>query len=581
MAKTSCLFLLGVCSLSISAVQAQPSSTAKPPVWTPPVEMVFRLEQAGIDDHLMEASRLLGVNLFADSTRFPNPSKPLSGEWKLPNRSLMAAVAIQRDLSLQRATGDSFLLWSRPDYISVARRIAQGESLRLAALPDFLLPKAPRVELPFPPPTKPDGAPDLEKWTPEVNLAYARTQWQKEVDKVEANRAISEALSKYLQEEQGWDGHDLSFSKTLSLGDLPPVLREAVTAHAQTVLLSSVPMSLNGPASWFSKPSHDTARVGVRDQTYVQTVNGQDIPRAIPFLWMFSPRVSGQAQGIRLPASFGAQPVDVPEPMAVPFEPIQLSLPAPVEAMAKVDEIGAEQALSLSDLKREEALQGEVSLELKRVTLSQVIVELKQRGLIDGQIDTNWFDARTVTLRVSRMPLPQFLSNLADLCLAGWVKSDRPRSYRLQPLKLTPVEKLLLRCGAPEVLSMQPTEELDSQRKAWMNRLLDHVDIQDLRAKDGVAVDALPNDLASSCRQFFDSLIATEELSMFQKASTAYLTKCNLRILRSSVRGAGATKDMGLSVTLCAPGQNDPVVFLTRLLYNWSLPPDPAGIEKP
>lgn len=151
-------------------------------------EITLKLQNATLDDYLVELGRTANINIFADATHFPAAPESISGEWTLRVGDFLWNSAAKRKHTMLRQGERTFLFWTEPDSLGMAQRIAAGQSIEMIG-----------------------GAP--------------------------SDRIMARLMMEYLQREHKWNGLTPGFSLRMKLGDLPPDLRAPTIAWTQANLL--------------------------------------------------------------------------------------------------------------------------------------------------------------------------------------------------------------------------------------------------------------------------------------------------------------------------------------------------------
>lgn len=234
---------LGVCN---GPALAQQTPAALPVVPDPLKRSVTLPPQgASLDDDLIALGRAAKINLIADASQWAEGA-PALGE---PRTGLPSAL-LGRDgpTSLSwLAQGDTLLVWTRPDTLVLARRIAGGESIRRVALPPA--PSAPALNFAVPAPGQPLDIKAL------IDAARAAQNSQEELWQTRWNEYLSE-LADGQARGPGW-------TRDIALSDLPPDLHAYALVRAQEYLLPSVQMA--HWKAWMTEEFWQTARLSIRN----------------------------------------------------------------------------------------------------------------------------------------------------------------------------------------------------------------------------------------------------------------------------------------------------------------------------
>ena len=193
------------------------------------------LNQPSTDDYLLAMARSSKVNMFADATNFSSAEPPIKGDWKTDFStakngrwqgmigSLFFDLAHERKLSQRYIGSHTFLFWSEPDAVALAREIVTGEKAK--ASPAF------------------------------------RLRYQSVSAIMKDNDDLSFALIDYFKTARDWDGTNGAPPSDIPLATLPADLRARVLAY-------SLRQTYNSPfadeRAWFNDSIWKEARLQVR-----------------------------------------------------------------------------------------------------------------------------------------------------------------------------------------------------------------------------------------------------------------------------------------------------------------------------
>lgn len=241
-------------------------SVAVAPAAPDPLKQSVALPATGtsLDDDLIALGRAAKINIIADASQWPTDAPALSGPRTGPPPTLLQANT-ERPLSWL-AGDNALLVWTRPDILVLARRIAAGEDITRIAMPPVPATAVAAVA----PVAKPDAkfgagvsrfnGVDIQSLMQTARLAqqnepsYWNARW---------NEYLS-ALPDGKTRAPGW-------TRDIALSDLPPDLHAFVLASAQDDLLPDDLMA--HWRSWVTEDFWKTARLSIRDMD--TTVAGQ------------------------------------------------------------------------------------------------------------------------------------------------------------------------------------------------------------------------------------------------------------------------------------------------------------------
>lgn len=176
-------------------------------------KVAVKVQEASMDDYLVELARAADVNFIADATDFPKTAEPVSLEQQRPLGNLIIDFARQRKLGSRRFDANTFLFWSAPD---------TDAALELA---HAILPTQ----------TNPDGKPLIR-------------------------RQMRAWLTDYFKQVHGWNGYSQDVDIKVKLADLPPELRAWVVSETRDEILPWEKI-------FYSDVFWNTARLRIRDSS--------------------------------------------------------------------------------------------------------------------------------------------------------------------------------------------------------------------------------------------------------------------------------------------------------------------------
>lgn len=499
-----CLLAAGVTSLALAV-----SVCAQPTVIDDLLRREVKFEPKSalpLDEHLIGLARAADINFLADATSFPPDARvtpypgtlssiagvrgPGAAIWRPTLLNLIGDVADQKALSQLRFDDRTFLLWSEPDIVALGRLVAAEMNAH---------------------PVEPPARLTLDK------------------------------LSKYFREVHGWNGQAQDVDFKVPIAALPLELRAGVLAETRAVLLNrlagrrrNVQTTTNpdgeeqtkvneettlvpSPTLWFDDDFWSKARLKII--VVEQTVNGRKGMWPCLFVSGAAPQgggpglstivgrlealAGGQRQG-RLRAStiqlarFDAAPPNAAPPAAAPAIGI-------ANAQGDAGRRGtAISGLAAAELERDPALAAKASFAAKRQPLPALLADLQKRSGVRLALAGDFPAANArITARVREMPLSRLMIALSRLYGCEWSKVGE--SYTLRNGGQSELERTLLQIGDP--LSYRYRFHLAPEWEAWKqhnaalsNEVLDHVEVDALRSRDGVALSSLPADLQERLR---------------------------------------------------------------------------------
>lgn len=551
-------------------------------------EITQPLNTATTDDYLVDLARFGNVSVIADSTDFPvgvpvnaYPSSPAaiagvqgkdSVSWKPILINLMGELAAQKKLSTLRPDAHTFLFWSEPD----PRQLFDLQLVLTEAA-------------------------DVARFA--QIAADARENGVAEKDIVRGELPDSELMSlfrDYLRDVHGWAGSVADRNNHVDIAvrfnDLPPVLRALSLLELRQQLIAPKMLQMMQDEFWSSKERRILARE-----------EGGKMVLEIPYITTSEDGKSSSRTFYSLPI-----PAEDPPPNA-PVTPVEnISLPNVAQLIQQGNTEGTKQGLTtvsqalteayqgISDevsspaLDADPALQGLISLEAKRVPLSELLVQLQQQSgvqLIMGK-DRVPDSAQKVTARVDKMPLSRFMAILTRLYGVQWTKSE-DKSYILQNSDQGELHRKLIKIGDPrEYLSNTELfyrSQRQQERDAITNAVVQQLGLTALQTTEGVPLSQLSPALQKQLRyvlqqpeieslstrlyqmnRLFTAPFATDELflrfgnsrsNMYQNPVMSFGTGETPEFLRFSVQNKDASMTVPvfdpLLLFVASPGEKD------------------------
>ncbi|MDF2439225.1 MAG: hypothetical protein JWN98_209 [Abditibacteriota bacterium] len=455
-------------------------------------KVTLRVQNATVDEYLVELGRLAEINIIADAARFSVSYPPVSGEFQLPVWGLIVPFATQRKLSATRYDSQTFLLWSEPDVASIARELVKKMADPVEIEPDEKL-----------------------------------SAYQKRLQSRREGLAANQVLTEYFQRVHNWDGRRTNIGVALKLSDLPPDVRRIIWREARRRIL-------HGPDSSTRIPT--TLRIWYDDNFWkraVLQVTGPVPPGVDPALAI---RVGGLVEEDEYRVSTIS--CSVAEPYAgstsggrekkqfITREPAMLESKTVEDGVAEAATGAVESApavsgarpqrsagLSIEELSRDDALQRPVSLQARRQPLSEALQDVQKQSGVALAIDAA---VPAVTMRVTawvkEMPLHTLMGALRRLYGVEWIKGDGGYVMRLSEDEL---DRNLLQVGdMSPYMNSQKFDERWQQAAEFAGQFLDVIDLDTLMAKPedngltGVPVSTLPAELQIKLRRHVEAALA-------------------------------------------------------------------------
>ena len=420
-------------------------------------------------EELRALARAAKVNLLADATLFSTAPKTrsLQGDKRLSDWLL--EVGYTDNLTWGQTEGRTFLVWSEPDAIRVAKAlIAQDQR------------EAEQTQNTEAAPAQDDLADLL---FPEVKTGRAQL-----------------ILADYLQETYNWDGQS-KLKVEFELSELPP----EAAATVLNVAASNIEKSLlerrkhwsSSQRPWLTDALWKSAEVG-----YFQTPDGQTVLA-----------VHGTSEGNDMFTTI-ERPIVFPD---VSWRPTAPEVPL-------ADDIEGRQTLTSKELRAEKSLAVPISLDLTGASLQEVLTELqKQSGLILTSTPGLLPDKK-VAAQTSAMPLSDVMNALSGLYGIVWAKTDG--GYFAQ-VGLSAIQVDALQLGDPQMFhfwknpirAADAPAEMEVPQVVNLGAELNNAGIEDaqLSRPQGVKFSALPVAVQALIRRNVEERFAGELLNYYNK----------------------------------------------------------------
>ena len=443
-----------------------------------------------LDDYIISLSSATQVNLIADVTELSNDEwvQPFVTDKSVPNRNAVPFWAAFAQFERTRAVSDwrydenTYLLWKQPE---------RNEAVRL----------------------------------------ILAEQGQRATGALPAEFELHKELTQLIQQRTKWDGEPLptvSSMVNLPLREVPGKLREQLKSLARFAVLND--------ERWFDaifdEASWDNATIGFTKTRYVGA-NGKRTPN---FLVRF-PEVEGFApvytnSGELELANEAENAVNSPFAVALVKDGTDGALPT---AQPRV-------GLSSSELNSDAALKSAVSLEVKRVSLQDVVAKIAAQSQLTLQVAADVAAKNLlVTARIQDMSSGDAMGALARTFDLYWIKSAEG-NYELKALDLTPLQTLIRR--APNGRFATSNREWDNG--LWRIKLSQSLQsavwtvaqARGLKSSQTLAFSELPQDVADNVRALFRDMAANQLLASYRYAHNYIGDDSTLQLqLRSPLDG--------------------------------------------
>lgn len=217
-----------------------------------PDAVELNLQNADADEQLIQLAHAAKINVMADATDWPaaakNAETNLSVERQQPLIGWLRDISYLNRLTWLRTENNNFVVWSEPDIVSLARRmaaatVAQRPQFVAAALPEL------RKTLDADLVTQLDA--DPQQWS----ALLARTNLYGVV--------LYDSLLD-LAKKQGWDGVNQDFKAQIPDAQIPLTLRAQVALQNR---LQHTQPKLMTPLAWLRDETWQQARLTVQQST--------------------------------------------------------------------------------------------------------------------------------------------------------------------------------------------------------------------------------------------------------------------------------------------------------------------------
>lgn len=500
-------------------------------------EFTKPLDTSSEDDYLLDMASNADINVVADSTDFPfdsavipypSTSGAIAGQkgnlpehWKPFLLNVMGDFVAQKRLSILRSAPRTFLLWSEPDPRQLLN--LQGELTE---------------------------ATEADRWTEAVAAAKANGVPEDEIIRGELPRdQLRSVLWDYLKSIE-WKGTAAERNDhvdiRIPLNELPPGLRELVLLDMQNQLASDWNYKLKKDTYWniaFAQiTGNDDSEITVSYK--IPDGEGGDTK----FVYILTPLDAA------IKAQTDAPVASMQEPEVTP---VQLGLK---DTMANAYS-GITNKTSDSALDADVALQKPISLQVKRLSLRDLLAQMEKLGDVDLTLNADAPADKLITARVEKMPLSQLMGVLSRVYGVKWNRKGNA-AYQMKGNDQGELHLKLLQIGDPERYRYRfmfyISGDRETENAAIGKAIIDQFGVEALQKPEGVAVSSLPQTLQQRMRYALEDRGAeNESIMLFQtnRMMTEQLAKKDL-ILRF---GAFTTKSYGTPF----------IGFVTQNPQNW------------
>ena len=438
------------------------------------------LDTGSAGDYLLDMARTGQINVIADATDFPVDSTVIPypatsaynvgtpgnrpPNWNSNLGSLIGDFTAQKRLTVLRSAPRTFLFWSEPD----ARQLLalQGELTRAA---------------------------EDARWKEAVAVAAANGVPDDEIIRGElSDTQLNKALKGYLQ-SIGWKSTVAERNNRVDIripfADLPPDLRALVLLDLQKNLVQNWPNVLEQDTDW------KTARVGLSSEADPHL----EIRRQIP----------AKFDDGDITVSYQLTTLDdaLKAPTNAPVASMQEPQVAPVQLSSKDTMTNAYEGISdettVAALEADKSLQKPISLEVKRLSLREVLKQVEKQSDVRFTLGQNAPADKLMTASVEKMPLSQWMGILARVYGVTWDKTGEA-AYQMNGNERGEVHLKLLQLGDPARyryrFSFSAPSERTAENAAIGKAIVDRFGVEALKNPEGVAISELPQPLQQRLR---------------------------------------------------------------------------------
>ena len=502
------------------------------------------LDTATADDYLIDMARAADVNFIADATDFPAPAPVIAypatpgsvvgvkGEdkehWDARLINVMGDFVAQEKLSTLRPDERTFLFWSEPDPEQLAT--LQLSLIRAVERNRFAKASAALQAQGVPPEKIVNG-----ETTPE---------------------ALNTVLFGMLQAQRGWTRSSAKLDQKIdirfTLDELPPDVRARVLLALREIKVEPRDLlALN--ADFWKNP---------RLRVHVFDFNGSDmIGVELPAPPVKGKQDNGAGQEEKIEATFTLSKMDAvnaPAALQLPAEQTsQLAALTPDFGAADDKTLntvysGLSDDIANAQLDSNAALQKAVSLQVKRLPLRELLLQLQTQSGVTLRLGTDAPADKLLTARVEAMPLAKLMETLTRVYGVSWNKMGD--AYSMQGDALGELHLKLLQMGEPRRYRLRfefyNRSDREQENAALGHAAVEQVGLEALKTPQGVAFSSLSPALQNRWRQAITVPIAEDvdrALFQFQPLLNQELVQNGLSL--QFANGIGETQNPSGDVT--------------------------------
>ena len=468
--------LISVCAVVLcSSVYAEPIIPDK----VTNQEITVPLSTATVNDYLLDMARATKINILADSTDFPVESSVKSypatsgaiaglkgknpEKWDPRLINVMGDFAAQEKLSVLRPEPRIFLFWSEPELHSLYER----QRIVTNNAEDQLFAESVAA-------AKADGISERETIAGEISEAQLKT-----------------VLLNYLKSQYGWSGvsNERTAKIDLQTGfeDVPISLRALILSDIRNRCVRSL------KRSWWNE---DELRLRAKEDGKTTTllleyrnVNEDGKPgnwTNFPFVELENPPIAQEV---------------------VATSPLQETPPATSQIGPKDTLLNAysdlgEKAVNPA-LEADGALQKSISLNVKRLVLSELLQQLEKQSGIRFKADGEATTSKLVTASIEQMPLSKVMGLLERVYGVTWSKGA-DASYEMHGNERGQLHMQLLQMGDPIRyrfrFAFYKRADRANEEVSIGREIIQHAGLEALQAPEGIAFSTLPQTLQERLR---------------------------------------------------------------------------------
>ncbi|RYX81653.1 hypothetical protein EON83_22915 [bacterium] len=457
-------------------------------------EITKPLNTATMDDYLLDMAKATKINVIADATDFPQRSvvKPypsttaaitgLKGQyqdkWGPVLINMMSEFVAQQKLSMLRSDSRTFLFWSEPDphqLFQLQRTITENmEAARFA--------QALAV-------AKEEGVPEAEVIKGELS-----------------DLQLQIVLSNYLKAAHGWTptvvNRNSKVNLQMPLEKLPLDFQALILLELRNLFARSSTYRMLNADFWQTAD----VRVSAKKAGNVVTLE----------LAYKDPTAPNERDSFPLAA--------IDQTVAAPAVETALTPPSPAKILAATTPQldiqkdfldtynGISNKVSAPQLDGNAKLQTPVTLELKRVALRDLLVQLSQQTGVSLIVGENAPANKTITARVDKMPLSQFMGLLSRIYGVKWNRPNKTgaaSTYEMQSSERGQLHLNLLQIGDSDQyrhrFNLLNRADRENERLAVGRDVIQQIGLEALQAPNGTAFADLPQVLQQRVRDVVET----------------------------------------------------------------------------